>query len=147
MAAGCPRAWSPNGPTRWASAWCAAWSSRSKGRWRSRPGMAPNSASSFHVTGGRMAEVRILVVEDETIVAMDIADALRRLGYIVSAVLDNGPAAIEAAASSEPDLILMDIRLKGAMDGVDAARVIRERFEIPILFLTAHGDANTVERA
>ena len=94
-----------------------------------------------------MAETRIVVVEDEAIVAMDIAATLRRIGYEVPAVVGNGPAAIDAAGRAAPDLVLMDIRLSGAMDGVTAACEIRERFNIPVVFLTAHADEATVERS
>ena len=94
-----------------------------------------------------MPETRILVVEDEAIVAMDIAATLRRFGYCVADVVDSGPAAIDAAAAATPDLVLMDIRLRGAMDGVEAGGVIRERFQIPVVFLTAHADEATVERS
>ena len=94
-----------------------------------------------------MASARIVVVEDETIVAMDLAATLRRLGYDVPAIVDNGESAIEAASKHKPDLVLMDIRLKGAMDGIEAAKAIHDREEIPIIFLTAHGDTGTVERS
>jgi two-component system, cell cycle sensor histidine kinase and response regulator CckA len=94
-----------------------------------------------------MVETQILVVEDEAIVAMDIAATLRRFGYHVSAVVDSGPAAIDATAATSPDLVLMDIRLSGPMDGIEASSVIRERFKIPVVFLTAHADEATVERS
>jgi len=92
-------------------------------------------------------QARILIVEDETIVAMDLAATLRRLGYEVVGMVGTGAAAIEWAASHQPDLILMDIRIKGPMDGIEAAAVIQERQRTPIVFLTAHGDNDTVQRA
>jgi len=90
---------------------------------------------------------RILVVEDEMIVAMDIAQGLRRLGYEVTSVVDTGERAMAAAEADRPDLILMDIRLKGSLDGIDAARIIRRRMAVPVVFLTAYADATTVERS
>ncbi len=94
-----------------------------------------------------MVHSRILIVEDETIVAMDIAATLRRLGYEVVGMVGTGGLAIESAESMKPDLILMDIRLKGPMDGIDAASIIQTRGATPIVFLTAHADLDTVERA
>jgi PAS domain S-box-containing protein len=90
---------------------------------------------------------RILIVEDETIVAMDIAATLRRLQYEVVGMVGTGAAAIESAQSKKPDLILMDIRLKGAMDGIEAASIIQRQNPTPIVFLTAHADVDTLERA
>src|SRR5512142_1953087 len=90
---------------------------------------------------------RILVVEDETIVAMDIERGLRTAGYEVVGTTGSGEEAIRLAEQQRPDLVLMDIRLQGAMDGIDAGKTIRQRFHIPIVFLTAHADAATVARA
>ncbi len=90
---------------------------------------------------------KILIVEDETIVAMDIERGLRGLGYAVIGAIGNGEQAVELAQAQRPDLILMDIRLKGAMDGIEAASQIRSRQGIPVIFLTAHADEATVERA
>lgn len=94
-----------------------------------------------------MTTTRILIVEDETIVAMDIAATLRRLGYDVVATVGTGAGAVEGARAAKPDLILMDIRLRGPMDGIDAATIIQKELGIPIIFLTAHADIDTVERA
>jgi PAS domain S-box-containing protein len=94
-----------------------------------------------------MAEERILVVEDETLVAMDIARGLRDAGYSVVAIVDNAESAVAAAEMFEPDLILMDVRLKGELDGVEAARRIRATRDVPVIFLTAYADQVTVERA
>ena len=94
-----------------------------------------------------MAQARILIVEDETIVAMDIAATLRRLGYEIVGMVGTGEAAIELAQSVQPDLILMDIRIKGPMDGIEAASVIQQHVATPVVFLTAHADVDTVERA
>src|SRR3954454_19350992 len=89
---------------------------------------------------------RLLVVEDESIVAMDLADSLKQLGYVVVGVVSSGAAAVETAEAARPDLILMDIRLRGEMNGIEAARLIRESVDIPVIFLTAHGDAATLAR-
>jgi PAS domain S-box-containing protein len=94
-----------------------------------------------------MSSARILIVEDETIVAMDLAATLRRLGYAVIGMVGTGTAAIEWATTHQPDLILMDIRLKGPMDGIEAATTIHRTQQTPVVFLTAHGDLDTVQRA
>ncbi|MGE5444994.1 MAG: response regulator [Ignavibacteriales bacterium] len=94
-----------------------------------------------------MANANILVVEDETIVAKYIQKWLRSLGYVVPAVVSSGEEAVEKAQETRPDLVLMDIVLKGSMDGVEAAKEIRARLNIPIVFLTAYADDNTLERA
>ncbi len=94
-----------------------------------------------------MAEGRILVVEDEHIVAMGIKKMLKNLGYTVTGVASSGEDAISKTESTFPDVVLMDIMLKGDMDGVEAAREIRERFDVPIVYLTAYSDNNILERA
>lgn len=90
---------------------------------------------------------RILVVEDDAIVAMDIEHALESMGYEVVALAGNAADALRLARSREPDLVLMDIRMPGPMDGVDAAATIEAELSIPVVFLTAHSDARTLERA
>jgi len=90
---------------------------------------------------------RILVVEDESIVAMDIQDRLESLGYEVPTTVATGERAIEKTETLRPDLVLMDIQLQGEMDGVQAADEIRRRFNIPIVYLTANADHPTVQRA
>ncbi|MGC9396504.1 MAG: GAF domain-containing protein [Anaerolineae bacterium] len=94
-----------------------------------------------------MAKARIFVVEDEVIVAEMLKMNLERSGYEVAGHEIYGEAVIESVARSKPDLILMDIRLKGKMDGITAAIQVSERFDIPIIYLTAYGDAETLERA
>ncbi len=89
----------------------------------------------------------ILIVEDETIVAADLANKLRRLGYAVADEVARGEDAVALARRQPPDLVLMDIRLAGAMDGVAAAEEIRRECDRPVVFLTAHSDAATLERA
>ncbi|MBP2029793.1 CheY-like chemotaxis protein [Methanohalophilus levihalophilus] len=94
-----------------------------------------------------METARILIVEDEAIVAMVIKKRLLSLGYVVSGVAASGNEAITRVEGTYPDLILMDILLKGDMDGIEAAGIIKERFNVPIVFLTAHSDDKTLERA
>ncbi|MBW4576676.1 MAG: response regulator [Aphanothece sp. CMT-3BRIN-NPC111] len=94
-----------------------------------------------------MSNTKLLVVEDEEIVAFDIESTLNTLGYDVIAVVPSGEEAIQEAATSKPDLVLMDIRLKGSMDGIQASESIIKHFNIPVVYLTAHADAATLERA
>ena len=90
---------------------------------------------------------KVLVVEDELICAYDLSDSLERLGYEVAGIVDTGEEAIARAQQQEPpDIILMDIQLRGAMSGIDAASEIAA-FDIPVIYLTAFGDKATVERA
>ncbi len=91
--------------------------------------------------------VRILIVEDQIIVARDEQHILETLGYTVVGAAATGEDAIKLAETLQPDLVLMDIMLKGEMDGVEAARHIRERFDIPVIFVTAYADPATLERA
>jgi signal transduction histidine kinase len=90
---------------------------------------------------------RILVVEDERIVARDLASALTELGYCVPETVSTGEEAIARVADLQPDLVLMDIRLPGAIDGVRAASLLRDRHGVPVIFLTAHSDDETLCRA
>ncbi len=94
-----------------------------------------------------MTKARILVVEDERITAEDIKAGLELAGYKVPAICSSGEDAVRQAARLEPDLILMDIKLKGKMDGIEAAGEIRKVQDIPIIYLTAYSDEKTVERA
>jgi PAS domain S-box-containing protein len=94
-----------------------------------------------------MDKARILIVEDVAIIAMEIEDQLQSMGYEVTAIVDTGKKAIEKAEEDKPDIILMDIRIKGEMDGIEAAEVIRSRFCIPVIFSTAYHDKGQIERA
>jgi len=94
-----------------------------------------------------MANARILVVEDEAIVAKDVQSRLEGLGYAVPAIASSGEQAVRRAAATQPDLVLMDIRIKGEMDGVEAAGQVRDRFNIPVIYVTAYADDATLERA
>jgi CheY-like chemotaxis protein len=86
---------------------------------------------------------RLLVVEDEAVVACDLCDALEALGYEVVAVVGTGEEAVAAAAAVCPTAVLMDIRLAGVMDGIQAAAQIRSQQDIPIVFLSAHSNEET----
>ncbi|MEG4212764.1 ATP-binding protein [Microcoleus sp. S13_B4] len=94
-----------------------------------------------------MNPIQILVVEDEVIVAQDIAGRLKKLGYAVTATVSSGEEAIQKAIENPPDLVLMDIVLKGDMDGVTAAEKIRTNRNVPTVFLTAYADDKTLQRA
>jgi DNA-binding NarL/FixJ family response regulator len=94
-----------------------------------------------------MSKATVLIVEDEVIVAADLEDRLNRLGYRVVGTSDRGEQAVTLACRLRPDLILMDIRLRGPMDGVEAAAQILGRIDVPIVFLTAHADRLTWSRA
>lgn len=94
-----------------------------------------------------MAKTSVLVVEDESIVAKDIQNSLKKLGYVVPSVENTGEDAIDAAGQYKPDLILMDIMLKGDISGIDAAEQIRNRYQIPVIFLTAYADESTLSKA
>lgn len=90
---------------------------------------------------------KILVVEDEYIIAEDIRKSLINLGYSVPFIVSSGEEAIEKAKEYDPDLVLMDIMLDGEMDGIKAAEMIRSSSNIPIIFLTAFSDEKILERA
>lgn len=93
------------------------------------------------------AKIRILIVEDELIIAKGLEKRLMALGYVVSDTASSGEEAVEKALETRPDLVLMDINLPGRMDGVTAADKIRSLADIPIIFLTAYTDSDTLDRA
>jgi PAS domain S-box-containing protein len=94
-----------------------------------------------------MSNLSILIVEDEAIVAEDLAGKVRQLGYDVAGITATGEEAIELARRHKPTLVLMDIRLAGEMDGITAAQEIHRGCNLPVLFLTANSDMSTVNRA
>jgi PAS domain S-box-containing protein len=94
-----------------------------------------------------MKKTAVLIVEDEAIVAADLGAKLTSLDYVVAGTAAAGETAIEMAGRLMPELVLMDIRLKGPMDGIEAAEAIRKRFDIPVIYLTAHSDTSTLARA
>ncbi|MBY6263065.1 response regulator [Azospirillum sp. 412522] len=91
--------------------------------------------------------IRILIVEDESLAAMALEEVLGMLGYAVVGIEDNADAAVAAADRLRPDIVMMDIRLLGPRDGIEAAAEIRERTEIRCIFTSAFGDAETRHRA
>jgi PAS domain S-box-containing protein len=94
-----------------------------------------------------MVKAKILIVEDESIVALNIKNRLESLGYAILAITSSGESAIQIAQENHPDLVLMDIKLRGVIDGIEAATQIWTRFKIPVVYLTAYSDEETIERA
>jgi CheY-like chemotaxis protein len=94
-----------------------------------------------------MAKANIIVVEDEGIVSIDIRSMLKRAGYDIAAVAFLGEEAVKKAEEAHPDLVLMDIGLKGGIDGIEAAKKIRKQLQIPIVFLTGYADEKTLAKA
>ena len=90
---------------------------------------------------------RLIIVEDEEIVVLDIRSALESLGYVVAATANSGDCAINKAAEVMPDLVFTDIVMKGTLDGINAADKIHALLNIPIIYLTAHTDESTLQRA
>ena len=102
--------------------------------------MTPSSAAAKRVPHHAP---RVLIVEDELLVAWHLESLARDEHLEVCALVPDGEGAIEQATDLDVDLILMDIRLAGHMDGIEAARLIREQRDTPIIFITAHGDSAT----
>ncbi len=94
-----------------------------------------------------MSGTDILIVEDKAITAMEIQQKLENLDYVIAGRVDNGAEAIEVALEEDPALILMDIRLKGDMNGIEAAREINEHRDVPIVFMTAYTEVETTDLA
>ena len=93
-----------------------------------------------------MKKIKILIVEDEIVIAADIKQKLERYGFVVPAIVSTGKAAINKSQTLKPDLILMDIVLKGQMTGIEAAEKIKKLRDIPIVYLTAYADMKTLEK-
>ncbi len=94
-----------------------------------------------------MSKTKVMVVEDESIVAIDITQRLENMGYEVTATVSSGEKAIEMAEKTMPHIILMDIVLKGKIDGIKASEEIGKHWRIPVVYLTAYSDEKTLERA
>ncbi len=94
-----------------------------------------------------MSKTKVLVIEDESIVSKDIQHSLKRLGYIVCGAASTGEKAIVLAEVEKPDIVLMDIMLKGEMNGIEAAEIVRREHKIPLIFLTAYADGATLNKA
>jgi len=94
-----------------------------------------------------MEKLNIFIVEDESIVAKDIQNSLTKLGYNVIGFANNGKDAIEKITELMPDLILMDIMIKGPLTGIEVSEKIKEKMNVPVIFLTAYADEGTLSRA
>ncbi|MHC1744469.1 MAG: PAS domain-containing protein [Syntrophobacteraceae bacterium] len=94
-----------------------------------------------------MSKTTVLIVEDEAIVAADLAGKLGQLGYQVVGIASEGQQAVDRTSHLRPHLVLMDIRLEGAMDGIEAAELIRQHHDVPVIYLSAHSDVGTLARA
>lgn len=87
-----------------------------------------------------------LIVEDELMLALDMADLVRESGFEPLSAVASGEEALRSVATRQPGVVLMDVRLRGEMDGVEAARVISERWAVPVVFISAYADATMVAR-
>lgn len=94
-----------------------------------------------------MEKLKIFVVEDESIVAKDIQNSLIKLGYEVVGTANNGTEAIEKITESKPDLVLMDIMIKGDMTGIEVSERLKDKINVPVVFLTAYADQDTLSKA
>src|SRR2546430_579290 len=91
--------------------------------------------------------LRILIVEDEAIIAEELRERLEQRGIKVIGIADSAEVAVETAAKMRPDLVLMDIQIRGRKDGIWTASEIRHRIDVPVVYLTAHSDRATLDRA
>ncbi len=94
-----------------------------------------------------LIDLKVMIVEDEFIIALDLKDIVKGFGYNVIAVATSGNDAVEKASQFKPELVLMDIMLKGKIDGVEAADFIRQKLDIPIVFVSSFSDEESVIRA
>ncbi len=108
-----------------------------------------SSSKEQHINQGysSMEKVQVLIVEDDGTIAMNIESQLKQLGCGVTAIVGYGEEAIVKVKENKPDVVLMDIVLKGEIDGIEAAKEIRTQFDIPVIFLTAFADKDRLERA
>ena len=93
-----------------------------------------------------MNKITVLIVEDEGIVAENLASKLKNLGYEVAGIATRGEEAVAMADRLRPNLVLMDILLEGSMDGIEAAEVIHRQYDVPVIYLTAYSDPATLAR-
>jgi PAS domain S-box-containing protein len=107
--------------------------------------LAHTTPSARH--GGTGAPATVLIVEDEAVVARDLQRSLTDMGYLVSGCVATSMDALRAVAERKPDVVLMDIRIQGQADGIATASLLRDRFRVPVIFLTAYADEQTVARA
>jgi PAS domain S-box-containing protein len=102
---------------------------------------------SITLKGKQMARARVLIVEDERVVALDLRHRLSSLGYTVAGSVSSSSEALAAVQATQAELVLMDIRIKGEPDGIETARQIRSLYNIPVIYVTAYADDVTVQRA
>nr|HPQ53781.1 response regulator [Spirochaetota bacterium] len=93
-----------------------------------------------------MEKPAILIVEDDSIIALDIREKLKHWGYDIASVFKTAEEAVASIDSLKPDLIIMDINLAGEMDGIEAATLIKNNFHVPVIYLTAYSDNTTLSR-
>lgn len=94
-----------------------------------------------------MPKTKIFIVEDEAIVTKDIENTLKNLGYEIAGMATSAEKALEKIKENTPDIVLMDIMLKGKMNGIECAKIIKDQYNIPVVFLTAYADEHTLEKA
>lgn len=94
-----------------------------------------------------MENINVYIVEDESIVAKDIQNSLKKLGHNVLGISNNGEDALKNIAEQEPDIVLMDIMIKGSLTGIDVAEKVKQEYNIPVIFLTAYADESTLSKA
>lgn len=113
--------------------------------------MAPISPSSFlrrlHKNTSMPETIKVMIVEDEAIVAMDLAAGLEKDGYEVVGIADNAAAALAIFAENEVDIVLMDVHIIGPKDGIETALELQKQRAVPLIYLTAFTDSKTIERA
>jgi DNA-binding NarL/FixJ family response regulator len=105
------------------------------------------AGDSYITIGGSMLNAKIMIVEDERVVAADLADKLAAMRYSVCGKAYSGEQALSIAEKQLPDLVLMDIKLEGPMDGIETAGLIKNRYDIPVIYLTAFSDEQILQRA
>src|SRR5262249_38897369 len=108
---------------------------------------SPDDDAEIQGLAGTSSPASILIVEDEGIVAQDLMEALTRLGYRICGVASEGTQAVSMASQLRPDMVVMDVSLRGEIDGIQAARLMQEQSHVPIIFLTGHRDSQTLQRA
>ncbi|HEY0941603.1 MAG TPA: diguanylate cyclase [Steroidobacter sp.] len=107
----------------------------------------PQVVAGFDAAASDTRGASILIVEDEGIVAQDLMEALTRLGYRICGVASEGAEAVAMATQLTPEMVVMDVSLRGDIDGIQAARMMQEHSHVPIIFLTGHRDSETLQRA
>lgn len=91
--------------------------------------------------------MKIIIVEDDALIALQIETSITSLGHELLATFDNGAEAIEFVAQNRPDFVFMDIELSGAMDGIQCAAILKNKYEIPVLFVTSHDESEVIDEA